>query len=65
MKKKTDSPNIAFVGARAGREPLLTIMNGHVTIVMPADQSKPFHHAEAKTICRLFPLLYRPVVSKG
>jgi hypothetical protein len=53
-------PNIAFVGSKDGREPLMLINNGHSTIVMPADQDKPFFHLEAKTICKLFPLLYKP-----
>lgn len=60
----TVSPNIAFVGAKDGKQPFAFIYNGNTMIVMPEDQSKPFFHAEAKKICRLFPLLYKAVLSK-
>jgi hypothetical protein len=69
-KKKTapvepGAPNIAFVGEKNGHQPLQLINNGDATIVMPEDQSKPFHHAEAKTICKLYGWLYKPVTPKG
>jgi hypothetical protein len=59
-----ESPNIAFVGGKDGKEPLPLINNGSSTIVLPADQSKPFFHVDAKTIIRLFPWLYKKVVDK-
>lgn len=62
--KPTPSPNIAFVGGKGGYRPLLLINNGDREIVMPQDQRKPFFHAEAATICRLFPWLYKAVKTK-
>lgn len=56
-----DSPNLAFVGKKDGKEPFTQINNGNTTIILPEDQSKPFYHAEASTICQLFPLIYKPV----
>ncbi|HEX8248970.1 MAG TPA: hypothetical protein VF599_12405 [Pyrinomonadaceae bacterium] len=65
MKPEKSSPqsNIAFVGKKDGREPILSITNGETVIVLPTAnaQSKPFYHPNAKTIVRLFPELYKPV----
>lgn len=58
------APNICFVGAKDGREPFSLINNGSETIVLPEDQSKPFYHAEASTIVRLYGWLYKPVKPK-
>ena len=64
-KRSSQEPNIAFVGRnKNGFQPLTLINNGDDTIIMPKDQSKPFYHEEAKTICRLFPLFYKPVKAK-
>lgn len=57
-------PNIAFVGKKDRRDPLLLINNGDTTIVLPANQSKPFFHLEAAVIVRLYPLLYKPVLPR-
>lgn len=57
--------NIAFIGKRLGRDPLLVINNGSTTIVLPEKQGRPFYHQEAKTIIKLYPWLYRKVVPKG
>jgi hypothetical protein len=62
--QNTPEPNIAFVGEKDGKQPLLQIHNGDTTIILPEDQSKPFYHAEAKTIVRLFRYLYKPVIQK-
>lgn len=62
---KNDQPNIAFIGReKNGFQPLTLINDGDTTIVLPADQSKPFFHAEAKRIIRLYPWIYKPVKSK-
>ncbi|MBX3288458.1 MAG: hypothetical protein KF855_03840 [Acidobacteria bacterium] len=58
-------PNIAFVGAKDGREPVESISDADLTIVLPKDQSRPFFHKEAVRICRLLPWLYKPVEPKG
>jgi hypothetical protein len=54
-------PNIAFVGAKDKKEPLRTIVNGDQVIKLPANQSKPFFHKEAKVIIRLYGWLYKRV----
>lgn len=66
MKPKSSAqeklkPNVAFVGAKRGKEPILFISNGDLTIRLPKDQSKPFHHPDAARIVRLLPELYKPV----
>jgi hypothetical protein len=59
-----NKPNIAFIGKKIRREPLTRIHNGHRTIELPEDQKRPFYHAEASTIVRLFPLLYKPILKR-
>jgi hypothetical protein len=64
-KKFTPPPNIAFVGAKLGKEPLRAITDGDSPIInLPANQSKPFYHKRAKTIIRLYGYLYKPVIQK-
>jgi hypothetical protein len=70
MAKKSESekpaPNIAFVGrGKNNFQPLRLINNGDATHQLPEDQSKPFFHEDAKTICRLFPTHYKKVEPKG
>ena len=66
ISNKQSAPNIAFVGRdKNGFQPLTEINNGDTTIALPEDQSKPFYHPEAKTICRLFPHHYKRVLPKG
>lgn len=61
-----EQPNIKFIGGRIGREPIRAFVDGNVIVALPLDseQSKPFYHAEAARIARLFPLLYKPVTDK-
>ena len=64
-KKSTPPPNIAFVGARAGYEPVRVITNGDSpAIKLRKNQTKPFYHKQAKTIIRLYGWLYKAVVNK-
>lgn len=58
------TPNIAFVGKKNGREPLRRITNGDQMISLPKNQSKPFYHKDAKLIIRLYGWLYKTVKSK-
>ncbi|MBS1797458.1 MAG: hypothetical protein JSS81_26785 [Acidobacteria bacterium] len=64
-KPAPPAPNIAFIGARDKKDPLRVISNGDSPAIrLPKNQSKPFYHPQAKTICRLFGWLYKPVVGK-
>lgn len=63
-KKSTPRPNIAFVGKKDEREAPLQLTDGDNIITLPANQSKPFYHPDAKLIIRLYGWLYKPVVSK-
>ena len=58
-------PNIAFVGGKDGRQPIRQIVNGDQVIKLPANQSKPFFHKDAKVITRLYGWLYKPVERKA
>jgi hypothetical protein len=66
MNKKSSpkEPNIHFVGAKDGFQPLSSITNGDAVIKLPKTQSKPFFHKDAKTIVRLYGWLYKQVVKK-
>jgi hypothetical protein len=64
MRTKKE-PNISFVGDKDGKRPLRQIVNGDQTIKLPANQSKPFFHKDAKVIIRLYGWLYKPVTAKG
>lgn len=57
-------PNIAFIGAKCGREPIMAFTDGDITFEFPKDQSKPFYHSAASRAIALFPLLYKPVTDK-
>ncbi len=78
--RKTPPPNIKFVGRdreEHGKtikaEPLRKINNGERTIHLPGDGTKAdeqaqragFYHADAVTITRLYPKLYKLVTAKG
>ena len=63
--KEKPQPNIAFTGAKTGREPLRQIINGDHVIKLPKNQKQPFYHKDAKTIARLYGWLYKPLTPKG
>lgn len=54
------SPNVAYVGRH---EPPRRLNNGMDFINLPdaETQKKPFYHKQASVICRLMPMLYKPV----
>lgn len=58
---KKDEPNIALVATRGFTE--ISVCGRKIEL--PKDQSRPFYHADAGEICRLFPQFYKPVVAKG
>lgn len=54
-----DAPNIRYVGEG---EPPTAIQHVAETITLPSveiQEAGPFYHAEAKTLCRLFPQAYK------
>lgn len=50
--EKKPEPNIVFIGTGKA---VTQINDGMTSMVLPEDQSKPFYHAEAARLCRLFP----------
>ena len=54
---------IKYVGKTIPAPPF--IIDGNAQIMLPADQSKPFAHVEARRILQVMPELYKPVISKG
>lgn len=74
--KQTDTPvlNIRFVGRNTeingktlASEPLTLISDDMMTYVLPEanEQREGFYHAQAVKIVRLYPELYKLLVSKG
>lgn len=49
--------NLKFIG-NPPRYSITTFTDGNKDFELPADQSSPFYHAEARRIVQLFPLHY-------
>ena len=64
-KSEKPQPNIAFIGAKNGYSPVRLINTEPKNLRLPANQSKPFYHKHAEVIVRLFPYLYKKVISKS